>query len=863
MSPVHEAGNVRLEVTMNGQDYTDYGVVFSYVAPTIQSIYPVLGPEHGGTLVVINGAYMPQAATTQCRFGTITSAPAVWISASRVQCVVPPMVPSTLVLGISTEGTVSALAETPFEVQSAAVVYSVLPDTGPVLGGTPVVLVGAHFSSRSASLSYLQCRFNLTVSSAQWLNSSALTCTAPPYEGELGVTSLPGAVALRMTNNLLDFTDSLVAFTYVPAVRLTTITPPSGPAQGGALVTLLGENFSPQNSRCRFGALSVVATYVSATTVQCVSPALASNQEQIVLMSASSNSGFDFSVPHLQFRYLPDVVVTSLAPAAGPQQGRTLVSVLGSGYVDSSALKCKFGELVVDATFVSSTVVNCTAPAQPAGAIALEVSSNTVQFSSSNITYVYLQPVSVLFITPSVGPTSGGTNTTVIGVGLVPGSTCRFGDLAALDAVWVSYTELVCVSPPTTRGTYTIEVTSNLQDYTEDRVEFEFVGLPTVESVAPVLGPTVGGVLIQVAGTNFVAGSGLTCRFGAGVPVSAQLISRTQVECISPALAAGNVTLEVSINNQDYSSSGVVFEVLPVVTVLETRPREGPVGGGTLVVVQGAAYSDRSASLDYIFCRFGTERSPGRYISDEALECVSPVHAAGNVTLEVTMNGQDYTDYGVVFSYVAPTIQSIYPVLGPEHGGTVVTVVASFLPPLGNVQCLFGAFYAAVTAHNASTITCVTPENAPGRVPLQVISYGTSLLSSPGSNASGEFRYHLAPLVEHLQPPSGPSFGGSSVYVVGTGFTRDVRAPLSARCSFGGVLSLATVINSTTLVCESPRHYASLVPVEVSFNGQDFSSSGVIYGFDSFVITSLWPAMGPPTGGTDVTIQLDQEPTAG
>ena len=718
VSPPHLAGNVTMEISMNSQDFTAGGAVFSYVGPTIQSIHPTIGPEHGGTLITVDGVHMPRGAPTQCRFGASGPAPAVWVSATRMQCTAPPLVPSTVVLGLlTTGGGAVALSQQTFESQTAAAVYSVLPDAGPVLGGTKVVLVGAHFSFRSAALSHLQCRFNLTVSSAHWLNSSTLECVAPPFEGEHA-----GAVALRMSNNRLDFTDGMVAFTYLPDVLLESMMPANGPVLGGSLVTVLGENFLSRPSKCRFGSSEVSATYVSSNVLHCMSPPRVSITEAVVHVSVSTNDGADFAVPRLRFTYQSDITIQALVPAAGPQQGRTLISVLGDGFTDSVALRCKFGELVVDATFVSTSIVNCTSPAQTGGAVALEVSTNAIQFSSSNVTYVFLQRASVLFVSPSAGPVRGSTNVTIIGVGLVSGSTCRFGQQAALATVWVSLTEVVCVSPPLATGIYSLEVTSNLQDYTTDRMAFEYVLASSILVLEPITGPALGGTAVQVAGTNFMSGPGLMCRFGAGnTPVSARFISSTQLECTSLPHSPVNVTLEVSVNNQDYSTSGVIFEYMPAAAVRLLRPHQGPVGGGTLVVVQGQLFSERAASLGYIYCRFGNELSPGRYVASDTLQCVSPPHLAGNVTMEISMNSQDFTAGGAVFSYVGPTIQSIHPTIGPEHGGTSVSVSVDRLPFSLHTYCVFGALSVSAVRMNDSVVVCTSPQSVPVEVGFQLV----------------------------------------------------------------------------------------------------------------------------------------------
>ena len=201
---------------------------------------------------------------------------------------------------------------------------------------------------------------------------------------------------------------------------------------------------------------------------------------------------------------------------------------------------------------------------------------------------------------------------------------------------------------------------------------------------------------MEVRGTGFVQSDGLVCRFGENtVPVAARFVSESLVECRSRARrVAGNVTLEVSINNQDFSSSGVTFEYLGSPAVGMVRPSQGPVGGGTLVEVTGGPFWERSAATGSLYCRFGSQGfSRAQRISDFVIECLAPAHAAGTVLVKVSINGKDFTSGGVAYAFVGPTIRSVTPSMGPERGGTLVLIAltpGTF--PLGHsFYCVFGA----------------------------------------------------------------------------------------------------------------------------------------------------------------------------
>ena len=75
---------------------------------------------------------------------------------------------------------------------------------------------------------------------------------------------------------------------------------------------------------------------------------------------------------------------------------------------------------------------------------------------------------------------------------------------------------------------------------------------PLVTRIEPVLGALEGGTRVQIHGSGFSLGGGLSCQFGHEVvPVTAVWLSDTQLECRSRARdRAGNATLEVSISGE-------------------------------------------------------------------------------------------------------------------------------------------------------------------------------------------------------------------------------------------------------------------------------------------------------------------------
>ena len=145
-------------------------------------------------------------------------------------------------------------------------------------------------------------------------------------------------------------------------------------------------------------------------------------------------------------------------------------------------------------------------------------------------------------------------------------------------------------------------------------------------------------------------GASVYCKFG-GMPSVARWVSSMKLECYSPAASAGYVSagssmasssgghgyvsLEVSMNDQNYSDDNTLFEYQVGAHVEHIIPNKGAVEGGSLVVVSGSDFSERSASLSYLLCRFNMTRVSSVYVSSMQVPCITPEHVAGMVTVEV------------------------------------------------------------------------------------------------------------------------------------------------------------------------------------------------------------------------------------
>ena len=68
---------------------------------------------------------------------------------------------------------------------------------------------------------------------------------------------------------------------------------------------------------------------------------------------------------------------------------------------------------------------------------------------------------------------------------------------------------------------------------------------------------------MTVTGTGFISSDQLVCQFGTFAVVSAQFVTETHVQCVANnvgSLNVGTLALEISNNNQDYTTNGVEYD---------------------------------------------------------------------------------------------------------------------------------------------------------------------------------------------------------------------------------------------------------------------------------------------------------------
>ena len=437
---------------------------------------------------------------------------------------------------------------------------------------------------------------------------------------------------------------------------------------GGTLVTVFGSGFlGDAAAMCRFGPVAVPARLLTLGhpgQLECISPLPA--VAGYVSVEVSFN-GQDYSATGVHFEYQQPVAVRALEPSRGPIEGGTFVNVTGSGFAERAALLgylwCRFNQTAVVAAWHSASEVHCIAPEHASGVVSVELTQNEQQHTSDGVQFEYRHVVAH-GVHPRSGPVSGGTLVEVRGANIevpdVRGLFCQFGGAEPVAATHASRELVRCIVPASqsaAAGVVPVRLLNNDAVYTS-MVAFTYRTLAVVDRIHPVAGVLGGGTLVTVYGTGFTESVASHCKF-AGAAVPARLISPGQLECASPRpSAAGYVALEVTMNEQDYSIDGTLFEFQPAVAVLAVEPSRGPVDGGSFVNVTGTGFSHRAALLGYLWCRFNQTAVVAAWVSSTEVNCIAPEHAGGAVAVELTQNDQQYAG-SLTFEYEDASPHSI------------------------------------------------------------------------------------------------------------------------------------------------------------------------------------------------------------
>jgi hypothetical protein len=295
-------------------------------------------------------------------------------------------------------------------------------------------------------------------------------------------------------------------------------------------------------------------------------------------------------------------------------------------------------------------------------------------------------PPAVTGISPTSGPSTGGTPVTITGTNFDTasgGTTVAFGANAATSVTCSSTTSCTATSPAGSAIVDVVVTAHSLSSATGSADKFTYTAAavaPTVTGIAPTSGSTAGGTSVTITGTGFnPAAGGTLVAFGANAASNVTCGSTTSCTATSPSGAAGTVDVLVTANGlQSAVSLADQFTyIVPPPAVGFVGPSSGPEAGGTAVTITGTGFSSVPGATTVAF---GVNAAIGATCSSTTVCAATSPAGTGRVDVIVTVNGVPSAAVAVdQFTYVA-AVQTTLPVSVPslaKGNGYWVTVTTT------------------------------------------------------------------------------------------------------------------------------------------------------------------------------------------
>jgi hypothetical protein len=266
---------------------------------------------------------------------------------------------------------------------------------------------------------------------------------------------------------------------------------------------------------------------------------------------------------------------------------------------------------------------------------------------------------------------------------------------------------------------------------------------------------------------------------------------------VSPAgSGAVNVTVTTPGGTSSITAADVFNYVTPAApTVTSLSPVSGPTSGGTEVVLSGTGFSGATA------VEFGaTAATTFSVTNDTRILAVSPAGTVGPVNVRVvTAGGTSAIGPANAFSYftpsVMPVVTGVSPVSGPTAGGNTVVITGMHFS--GATVVAFGTVAAASTVTDTQ-ITATAPAENAGTIDVTV----TTPNGLSATSIADEYTYvgaNTVPTITSVSPGSGPTAGGTTLTITGSGFTSVTSVVVGS-----GVATGVNVLSSTELTAVTP-----------------------------------------------------------
>jgi hypothetical protein len=460
---------------------------------------------------------------------------------------------------------------------------AVTPDRGPVSGGTVARITGTGFAAGMVVLVDQSLALDLEVES-----ELSARFVVPPHPA--------GLVAVSVWHPASGAPEPIVlesAFLYTADLVITEVSPASGDAAGGTLLTVRGAGFSEDARLFVDGRAAIAVTRTDETTLVGRAPPGPFGSVDVHVVADGATA-----VAKDAFAYGISPRIDELSPISGVSAGGTHVLIRGRGFDPDAIARFGAAEATIAAVDTDGRWLEVTAPAGTPGAL----TDVTVTTAFGEVTAAdaygwqdatddpYVLACSHSF--PASGPASGGTTVELACAGLHYGVEVSFAGAPAevLSAEPATF-RLRVVAPAGDPGLADITVTSPFASVTlAAAFAWEAEAPLQVGAVEPAEGRTGGGTVVTITGRGF--GGDVSVRIGALEATDVVWVDANTLQATTPAGSPGAADVLVRSGGAVARLDGAFSYTDGELAVSLVAPATAAIAGGTFLRVIGDGFTD-------------------------------------------------------------------------------------------------------------------------------------------------------------------------------------------------------------------------------------------------------------------------------
>ncbi len=506
-------------------------------------------------------------------------------------------------------------------------------------------------------------------------------------------------------------------------LSLLTVTPSQGKATGNEPLILTGTGFTAEAQVLFDGTpLDAEAVFVvDATEIQVQTPPHTPGLSDITVLVPNEDPSKPAYSSALDdaFLFYNDVIISKVSPAEGSVTGGSPVTISGSGFAGNTKVLIG-GKPAIGVQVVDDSEVLVVTPPGVFGFQPVHVVNDRGTGTLKNGFFYHSQP-KVQTVAPAAGPTSGGTEISVLGAGFTDKTQVWLGDNQASVLEVQGTSKLRISAPPGQSGAVAVTVktkygTHSLPNgyvYTDDKG----TAATKILAIAPPKGPLAGGQTVTIVANGLVSKDDTTVLFGGKLANIASVTPGAHTVVVEAPKGAKEGAIDVTVvtsKGTHTATDGYTYDLS--VEVHSIAPAFGPPAGNTKIVIKGAGFSKGKPLV-----RIGAlQAATVVVVSDSEIQAITPPGSPGYVNILVQIgDDQAVLPNGFAYSGQSLALYVVYPDNGAQAGGSKVNIYGAGFEK--SMQVFFGDNPAThVTFIDPTHITVKTPPGKVGAVPVKV-----------------------------------------------------------------------------------------------------------------------------------------------